>query len=639
MRQHPSAAQRRAVEAARVHRKFAELMAVGRARFADTRRPLIPAPVRPDPAVFEAQEWAGRRHEAQWWQRSDRRAIRAQVAISARQRADELHAEATRRAEEDQHRADIWWYALNEGEAEVTRAALETAFSANTAPVRVVDAAGTAATLVVVVPESSALPDRCPQVTQTGKLTTKAWTQTQFNDAYADLLGAHLLATLRKTWAVAPSIQHTRVIGTLDTRPAAQVLFDVTVARSDGSWTEDTRGRALLDATPRALRRVGRTRAVRAWPVDQLDADVAAWTQHGWTFAEQLRSTPRPALNASDDLQAADDTTPPLWSPPPPAGSPPVAAQLPRDRPRWGRAVSFLAAHPTKRAGLNWATWAAALLVVLLVVIGSATSSPKTNPAADRPAPAPTESATAPATAATQPESSAASSTTTNSGPRTSTAPHPADTTGGVRVPVPGVVLPNPARTPGATNSAVTQATITSTICVAGWTSTVRPPSSYTTALKERQLFSGYAYHGDTNPSDYEEDHLIPLELGGSPSAEANLWPEPYHVTDGAYSKDKIENKLHALVCAGGLSLGTAHHATASNWFTAYQHYIGANAAAPSGTHYPAPTTSQPAPSPLQTGSPAPRIGATGICNDGTYSYAQHHQGACSHHGGVREWL
>jgi hypothetical protein len=26
---------------------------------------------------------------------------------------------------------------------------------------------------------------------------------------------------------------------------------------------------------------------------------------------------------------------------------------------------------------------------------------------------------------------------------------------------------------------------------------------------------------------------------------------------------------------------------------------------------------------------------ATAQCNDGTYSYAAHHQGACSHHGGV----
>lgn len=31
--------------------------------------------------------------------------------------------------------------------------------------------------------------------------------------------------------------------------------------------------------------------------------------------------------------------------------------------------------------------------------------------------------------------------------------------------------------------------------------------------------------------------------------------------------------------------------------------------------------------------------GATARCNDGEYSYSQNHQGTCSHHGGVAEWL
>jgi hypothetical protein len=31
--------------------------------------------------------------------------------------------------------------------------------------------------------------------------------------------------------------------------------------------------------------------------------------------------------------------------------------------------------------------------------------------------------------------------------------------------------------------------------------------------------------------------------------------------------------------------------------------------------------------------------GATARCNDGTYSYSQHHSGTCSHHGGVATWL
>jgi hypothetical protein len=34
-----------------------------------------------------------------------------------------------------------------------------------------------------------------------------------------------------------------------------------------------------------------------------------------------------------------------------------------------------------------------------------------------------------------------------------------------------------------------------------------------------------------------------------------------------------------------------------------------------------------------------PPAGATARCRDGTYSFSEHHQGTCSHHGGVATWL
>ncbi|NEM90810.1 hypothetical protein [Galbitalea soli] len=145
---------------------------------------------------------------------------------------------------------------------------------------------------------------------------------------------------------------------------------------------------------------------------------------------------------------------------------------------------------------------------------------------------------------------------------------------GGDVILVGGVVLPNSARTPGERNPAVTQATIGSTICVSGWTATVRPPSSVTTAIKVQQLASGYAFHGDTSTSDYEEDHLISLELGGSPSSVANLWPEPYAAREGARAKDALENRLHVLVCETRVSLLTAQKAIADNWWDAYRKYV-----------------------------------------------------------------
>jgi hypothetical protein len=79
--------------------------------------------------------------------------------------------------------------------------------------------------------------------------------------------------------------------------------------------------------------------------------------------------------------------------------------------------------------------------------------------------------------------------------------------------------LPDPARTPGALNSAVTQETIGATICVRGWTRTVRPPREYTSALKRQQLREfGYT---DRKMGDYEEDHLIPLAFGRQPDRSA----------------------------------------------------------------------------------------------------------------------
>jgi len=165
--------------------------------------------------------------------------------------------------------------------------------------------------------------------------------------------------------------------------------------------------------------------------------------------------------------------------------------------------------------------------------------------------------------------------------------------TGGIIINAAGAILPNHARTPGAINPSVTQATIGRTICVTGWTSTVRPPSSVTTALKRAQLASGYTYRGDTSTSAYEEDHLISLELGGALAAEANLWPEPYNSPEGARVKDVIENKLHSLVCAGSISLATAQRAIATNWWTAYQSYVGT---APKVAPYQVPAAIQAAP-------------------------------------------
>jgi hypothetical protein len=119
-------------------------------------------------------------------------------------------------------------------------------------------------------------------------------------------------------------------------------------------------------------------------------------------------------------------------------------------------------------------------------------------------------------------------------------------------VPEQPAVRADPTRTPGALNPDVTQGNIHGTICVRGWTKTVRPPVAYTNALKVRQMRQ-YAEVGD--PSKYQEDHLISLELGGATTDPRNLWPEPY---PRASTVDSIENELNAKVCSGEVSLADA---------------------------------------------------------------------------------
>jgi hypothetical protein len=127
--------------------------------------------------------------------------------------------------------------------------------------------------------------------------------------------------------------------------------------------------------------------------------------------------------------------------------------------------------------------------------------------------------------------------------------------------------LPDPVCTPGVVDSRVTQDNIYTTICVRGYTKTVRPPASYTHDLKVRQIAEyGYA---DRSLASYEEDHLIPLELGGHPTDPKNLWPQPRAGEYPAAKKDLVENALHARVCAGAMTLAAAQAAISTNWASA----------------------------------------------------------------------
>jgi hypothetical protein len=135
--------------------------------------------------------------------------------------------------------------------------------------------------------------------------------------------------------------------------------------------------------------------------------------------------------------------------------------------------------------------------------------------------------------------------------------------------------LPDPRCTPGAVDPRVDQADLKGTICLRGYTSRVRPVASYTGRLKRRQL-AAYGWYAGRAPSGYEEDHLIPLELGGAPSDPRNLWPEARSGASGsAGQKDVLENYLHRAVCSGAMTLRDAQRAITRNWRSAYLETTG----------------------------------------------------------------
>lgn len=122
--------------------------------------------------------------------------------------------------------------------------------------------------------------------------------------------------------------------------------------------------------------------------------------------------------------------------------------------------------------------------------------------------------------------------------------------------------LPNPKLTPGVVNPAVTD------VCSVKWGKDVR----HVTLGMKQQVFASYGILWAQH-SLYEVDHLISRELGGADDIR-NLWPEHWASPWGAHEKDRLENKLHSLVCAGALPLPQAQKLIGGNWIAAYKKYI-----------------------------------------------------------------
>ena len=144
----------------------------------------------------------------------------------------------------------------------------------------------------------------------------------------------------------------------------------------------------------------------------------------------------------------------------------------------------------------------------------------------------------------------------------TATPPPGASATPTVERP-PGLAMPDPALTPGDVFPVGA-----AEICVRGYAGRVRDVHDSV----KNQVYAEY-HIASHKPGEYEVDHLISLELGGSNDIK-NLWPQPAEPRPGFHEKDRLEDALHDLVCAGKLDLTVAQHDIATDWYAAYLRYV-----------------------------------------------------------------
>lgn len=150
-------------------------------------------------------------------------------------------------------------------------------------------------------------------------------------------------------------------------------------------------------------------------------------------------------------------------------------------------------------------------------------------------------------------------------------------------------IIPDPKLTPGDALDVTRE-----DICVSGYSKKVR---NVPQAVKEE----AYREYGITSrqPREYEVDHLISLELGGSNSLK-NLWPESF-ITEpwNAHVKDRLENNLHKMICSGEIDIKAAQHEIATDWIASYKKHVGLEPSTSSSHHDSRSTKENPNASPI----------------------------------------
>jgi hypothetical protein len=284
----------REAEIAAVARTERALVSLHHEEFRPAQRPVLPLPPPVDPGLIEQAMLARHLAGVSPLQRARRRQIKELAVGAARAEAARQNQAHLAGHAQEQARLDGFWNALTGHLPEAVIAQLELAFEDNQSSAACMDVGEDPiryATVLVMFGPPQMIPDQKPAWTPGGQPTLRKRTKTDRNALYTAALGSTVLATVKESFAVAPSVEEIRVL-VISKNPQALTpetyLSAIYAARfrreplQRWNWPLVDPVEALLTAPDAMLKRKGATQETT--PLDlSSDPDLA-------TLMERLRA-------------------------------------------------------------------------------------------------------------------------------------------------------------------------------------------------------------------------------------------------------------------------------------------------------------------------------------------------------------
>jgi hypothetical protein len=223
----------KAREAQRLAAIFQEIISLHQRDFPPVERPVAPMPELPDPNAVRERHEKNALRGVGMFDRARRAAARQDAAQAAQVELNDRWRQAQAEQAQAQQELDRQWVLLTGNDPDTVLATLAEAFEDNEAPAAPV---GIELSLIVLVPNEDAVPERLPSTTQAGNLTLRKLPKGERSALYLLLIAGHVLVTLREAFAVAPDVDAARVIAVRRSGPDiyGRPVLDCMVA---GRWT------------------------------------------------------------------------------------------------------------------------------------------------------------------------------------------------------------------------------------------------------------------------------------------------------------------------------------------------------------------------------------------------------------------